>query len=423
MNPKRILRRTVLLAFLIAIGVGLIPVLTHQAQETKKTKKPVRISLRQDNAPLDRSTKAPTTTSYAGTIKKASPSVVNVYSTKLVLRGRDPFRDDPLLRRFFREPNRQPSLPNKQKRQSLGSGVIATPDGYILTNNHVVAGADEIKIVLTKDNNGKKEYTAKVIGTDPKTDLAVLKIDVKGLPAITMTDSDASEVGDVVFAIGNPFGVGQTVTMGIISAKGRALGMVDYENFIQTDASINPGNSGGALIDAKGRLIGINTAIMTRSGGSQGIGFAVPANLVRKIMTSLLSEGKVSRGFLGINIQDVTPDLKEAFKLSKREGAIVTNVEPDGAAAAAGVKEADVIIEFQDKKIRDIRHLRLLVAGLKPGTEVKFKVVRAGSEKILAATLRELPTDKVAAKTKPGRSSGDLLKGISVKVLDDTLRT
>src|SRR2546425_736164 len=231
-----------------------------------------------------------------------------------------PLFDDPFFRQFF-GPSGHENVPRERREQALGSGVIISEDGYILTNNHVVDGADEIKVVLADD---KKEFDAKVIGTDPQTDIAVIKVEGKNLHAITITDSDKLEVGDVVLAIGNPFGVGQTVTAGIVSAKGRGgMGIVDYEDFIQTDASINPGNSGGALVDAEGRLIGINTAILSRSGGNQGIGFAVPINLARYVMERIVANGKVIRGYLGATIQPQTPDQAKDIKLPEKTGALV----------------------------------------------------------------------------------------------------
>src|SRR5437867_8805265 len=257
---------------------------------------PPKISVQ--SAPLSRESKI--TTSFAPAIKKVAPSVVNIYSTKTVRVNPRlmPFFDDPFLRRFFGgDPNENPQDDRRRSRtreeQSLGSGVIVSEDGYILTNNHVVDGADEIKVVLADD---KKEFPAKLIGSDPQTDVAVLKVDGKKLPAVTTADSDQLEVGDVVLAIGNPFGIGQTVTMGIVSATGRGgFGVVDYEDFIQTDASINPGNSGGALVDAEGRLVGLNTFIISGSGGNQGVGFAVPINLARSVMERLTRDGKVTR--------------------------------------------------------------------------------------------------------------------------------
>src|SRR6185369_12358595 len=258
------------------------------------------------------------------------------------------------------------------------------------TNNHVVDGADEIKVARDKE---KTEYTAKIVGRDPKTDIALLKIDAKDLPFATLADSDKIEVGDVVLAIGNPFGIGQTVTMGIVSATKRGnIGIEDYEDFIQTDASINPGNSGGALVDAEGRVIGINTAILSRTGGNQGVGFAVPINLVRSVMEQLTKEGKVVRGYLGVSIQDITPELARQFNLSSdAAGALVSGVTEKSAAAEAGLKSGDVIIEFDGKPVQDSRDLKLMVGRTSPGAKVSVKVLSDGKEKSLQVALKEMP--------------------------------
>ncbi|HEY6169556.1 MAG TPA: trypsin-like peptidase domain-containing protein, partial [Verrucomicrobiae bacterium] len=279
-----------------------------------------------DEKPLATAVKS--STSYAPVIKKAAPSVVNIYTTKTIRETRrmSPLFDDPFFRRFFGQEfdDRSSSRPRTHEEQSLGSGVIISEDGYLLTANHVVEGADEVKVALANDHT---TFTAKVIGTDPQTDVAVIKVEATKLPAITIGDSDRLEVGDTVLALGNPFGVGQTVTMGIVSATGRGgFGIVDYEDFIQTDASINPGNSGGALIDAEGRLVGINTAILSRSGGNQGVGFAVPINLARSVMNRLVTDGKITRGFLGVNIQNVSAELAKEFKLGDQGGALVGGI-------------------------------------------------------------------------------------------------
>ncbi|HEY9173833.1 MAG TPA: Do family serine endopeptidase, partial [Verrucomicrobiae bacterium] len=355
--------------------------------------------LKTDNSPLPADARPALT--FKPIVKKVTPSVVNIYSAKTVRQtpAFAPFFDDPFFRQFFGVPFE--NVPRERREQSLGSGVIATEDGYILTNNHVVDGADEIKVALADD---KSVYDAKVIGTDPQTDIAVLKIEGKNLPAITITDSDQLEVGDIVLAIGNPFGVGQTVTMGIVSAKGRGgMGIVDYEDFIQTDASINPGNSGGALVDAAGRLVGINQSIISRSGGNQGIGFSVPINLARYVMERLIADGKVTRGYLGVMIQPVTPDLAKEFKLPDNTGALIGDVTKDSPAEDAGLKEGDVIIEFNGKKVTDSRHLRLLVSQTAPGTKADVKLLRDGKEKNLTVKLGELPEGGLARSDgRPG---------------------
>jgi serine protease Do len=310
-----------------------------------------------------------------------------------------------LMRRFFGAPTLGPrrgfNLPplNMPPQQGIGSGVIVPQDGYILTNNHVIDNADEVRVVM----NDGREYTAKVVGRDPKSDVAVIKIEGKDdLPTVPLADSEKVEVGDVVLAVGNPFGIGQTVTKGIVSATGRggAVGL-DYEDFIQTDAAINPGNSGGALVDVDGRLIGINTAILSRSGGNQGIGFAIPVNLAHDVMESLVTDGVVTRGFLGVMIQDLTPALAEQFNVEEgTRGAVVGDVTPKSPADKAGLKSGDVIVDFNGKKVRDSRHLKLEVARTKPGESVPLKVIRDGKTKELTVTVKELPGTEHASTTQ-----------------------
>jgi serine protease Do len=331
---------------------------------------------------------------------------------------------DDLFRRFFGDQfgGRQhgqinPRLP---RQQGIGSGVIVTRDGYLLTNNHVVDGADEVKVTLQDG----REFTAKVIGRDPKSDVAVIKIDAKDLPAVPMADSDKVEVGDVVLAVGNPFGIGQTVTKGIVSATGRAgtIGL-DYEDFIQTDAAINPGNSGGALVDADGRLIGINTAILSRSGGNQGIGFAIPSNLARDVMGSLIREGHVTRGYLGVMVQDVTPPLAKEFKLKDTHGALVGDVVPKSPAEKAGVKDGDIILDFNGKTVTDSRHLKLEAARAQPGETVPLTILRDGQTKKLEITVKELPgTEQVSSTDQNQQSDSGTLNGVTVTDIDAQAR-
>ncbi len=375
--------------------------------------------------------------SYAPVVKKAAPSVVNIYSTRtLNPRQRRSTFDDPMLRQFFGEegnnlpPNRRQRAPQEK---GLGSGVIVSTDGYILTANHVIDGADAdgVKVALT---DGGKEYTAKIVGTDSATDIAVLKVDAKDLPAITISDSDKLEVGDVVLAIGNPFGVGQTVTKGIVSALSRnSLGINEYENFIQTDAAINQGNSGGALVDSRGRLVGINTLIFSRSGGFQGVGFAVPSNLARSVLERLVKSGKVTRGYIGVRLQgEITDELAEAFNLPDHTGAMITEVNPDTAAGAAGLKSGDVIREVDGKKIADSRELRLMISQMAPGTKVSLTVWRSesgkrGVEKKLVVTLGELPEQFAGRgqRPQPGADldkSQDALDGVEVTDLTPEVR-
>ena len=328
-------------------------------------------------------------TTFAPVVEKVAPSVVTVFTTQTVSRGLTtfPFSDDS-LRQFFggRAPQRQ----GKQTLQGLGSGVIVSSDGYILTANHVVSGADEIMIGL---GNDLRKFKAKKVGTDPGTDVALLKIDENSLPSITFADSEKARAGDIVLAIGNPFGLRQTVTMGIISAVGRGgMGIVDYENFIQTDAAINMGNSGGALVDIEGRLLGINTAIFTRSGGNQGIGFAIPANLARDVMQSLREKGRVVRGYIGTSVQTLTPELADAMKLKGQpSGALVGEVEASAPAAKAGIKTGDIITAVNGKKVSDARELRLMIGSMAPGTKVQVELNRDGQKKTSDLQLAEMP--------------------------------
>jgi serine protease Do len=328
-------------------------------------------------------------TSFAPLVERVARSVVTVSTTQTVSRGLTtyPFSDD-ALRQFFggRAPQRQ----GKQTLQGLGSGVIVSPDGYILTANHVVSAADEIMIGF---GNDLRKFRAKKIGTDPGTDVALLKIDESNLPSLSFADSDKARAGDIVLAIGNPFGLRQTVTMGIISAVGRGgMGIVDYENFIQTDAAINMGNSGGALVDLDGRLLGINTAIFTRNGGNQGIGFAIPANLAREVMQSLRDKGRVVRGYIGTSVQTLTPEIADAMKLKgQATGALVGEVESNAPAAKAGIKTGDVITAVNGKKVNDPRELRLMIGSMAPGTKAHMEVNREGHTKAFDVQLGEMP--------------------------------
>jgi serine protease Do len=333
--------------------------------------------------------------SFAPVVKKVSSSVVNIYTTKTVRADPRLYRlfEDPVFRKFFGDTYGLDQVPRERREQSLGSGVIVSQDGYILTNNHVVQGADEVKVALADE---KTVLDAKIVGTDSHTDVAVIKVDGQNLAAITLTNSDQLEVGDVVLAIGDPFGVGQTVTMGIVSAKDRGMGMVDYEDFIQTDASINPGNSGGALVDANGRLAGINTAILSRSGGNQGIGFAIPVNLARSVMEHIIVEGKVKRGYLGVKILALTPALAGQLNLPGQTGALVGDVTANSPGERAGLKKGDIVIAFDGKDVTDGRHLRLMVAEKAPGSKVSIKILRDGKEQMLTAELGELPSTETA---------------------------
>ena len=331
---------------------------------------------------------------YSIAAKKAMPSVVNIFTSSKMPEpnAHEQFKDDPLYKHFFGE---QPDTEDNQPESSLGSGVIVSDKGLILTNDHVVASADEIEVALA---DGRK-LSAKVVGTDPDTDLAVLKVDAKNLPAITFSASDKLNVGDVVLAIGNPFGVGQTVTQGIVSALGRNhLGINTYENFIQTDASINPGNSGGALIDADGNLVGVNSAIYSRNGGSMGIGFAIPASLARQVMEQIAVSGSVTRGWIGIEAQDITPELAESFKLAQVRGSLIAGVLRNSPADVAGIKAGDVLLAINDKEVDDSSSMLNLIAVLKPNEKAVLKIARAEKELKIKVIVGKRPKPAVATK-------------------------
>ena len=362
--------------------------------------------------------------SFAPVVEKVASSVVYVYSNRMV---RNPFHsnlrpllDDPLFRRFFGEasPQREPRM---QKQQSLGSGVIVSKEGHILTNNHIVEGADEVKISLLGD---QREFVAKVVGRDAKTDLAVLKIDAGDLPPVTFAESGKVAVGDVVLAIGNPFGIGQTVTMGIVSATQRGgMGIEEYEDFIQTDAAINPGNSGGALVDTEGRLVGICTAILSRSGVNQGVGFTVPANLARGVLKQILAKGHVVRGYLGVSIQDVTPELRKEFPVPQGHGALVGGVAEGSAAALAGLESGDVIVAINGQPVVDSRSLKLKVGETLPGEMVGLKVLRHGEEKLFNIKLQEMQDHPATNKSNNfDHQADDSLRGVTLSEIDEAAR-
>jgi serine protease DegS len=324
--------------------------------------------------------------SFADAVAAAEPSVVNINTRKVVER-QNPFQDDPFFRHFFGEG----AAPERRMENSLGSGVIISPQGYILTNNHVIDGADEIQVSLRDGRSAR----AKVIGTDPDADLAVLKIDLPKLPVIVIGRSDDLREGDVVLAIGNPFGVGQTVTQGIVSAIGRnQLGINTFENFIQTDAAINPGNSGGALVNGRGELVGINTAIFSRTGGSQGIGFAIPVSLARGVMQQIIERGHVTRGWLGVEIQDLTPELAESFGLKEARGVIVAGVLKGGPADKAGLQPGDVLQKVGPQTIANVHEALNAIAQAKPGSEVVLEGLREGKTVRLRSISGERPVEQ-----------------------------
>ncbi len=347
----------------------------------------------------------------AAVVEAVKPAVVNI-STVKTIRLRDPFFDDPFFRRFFGEPF---GIPRERRQTGLGSGVIVDPSGYILTNNHVIRGADEIKVTLFD----RREFKGKIIGTDPKTDLAVVKIDAKDLPYIELGDSDKLKVGELVIAIGNPYGLNQTVTMGIVSATGRAnVGIADYEDFIQTDAAINPGNSGGALVNVKGELVGINTAIFSTTGGYQGIGFAIPSNMAKAVMEQLIKHKKVIRGWLGVSIQALSPDMRRHFGLKEEKGVLINQVYENSPAEKAGLREEDIILQYNGKDITDPTQLRNLVASTPPGKVVELKIFRDGRIISLKVTIEELPQEVVAARGEYDNA----LKGVVVQDITPEIR-
>ncbi len=422
-NSNKLNASLAVAAVLAMMATGSALAVDHTA--TSKSKNSSDSKVEMDETPVAR--RDSPYKSFSPIVKKVAPAVVKIEVTgkaKAMVLPEGFGLNDPMLRRFFGEQfgGRQPNGRQQQapKQHGLGSGVVVTKDGYIVTNNHVVDEADEVKVFLQDG----REFTAKIIGRDPKADLAVIKIEAKELPVVPMADSDKVEVGDVVIAIGNPFGVGQTVTTGIVSATGRGnLGIEDYEDFIQTDAAINPGNSGGALVDADGRLIGVNTAIYSRTGGNQGIGFAIPSGLAKNVMESLIRDGRVSRGYLGVMIQDVTPSLARQFNLKDNTGALIGDVVPKGPAAKAGLKDGDVVTEFNGRKIPDSRNLRLAVGATSPGTTVPVKLLRDGSSKTVDITVMEQPgAEKIAKNNAPADVDNGTLNGVTVGDLDQQTR-
>ncbi|MDP2755137.1 MAG: Do family serine endopeptidase, partial [Nitrospirota bacterium] len=342
------------------------------------------------------------------------PAIVNISTTRTIkIQGTtNPFFDDPFFRRFFGDQFR---APKERKTASLGSGVIVDSKGYILTANHVIQGAEEINVTLSD----KREFKGKIVGNDAMTDIGIIKIDADNLPTIKWGDSDKLKVAETVLAIGSPYGLSQTVTTGIVSAVGRAnVGIADYEDFIQTDAAINPGNSGGALVNVKGELVGINTAIFSTSGGYQGIGFAVPTNMAKTVMDSLINKGKVIRGWLGVTIQSLTPELAKQFDLKEEKGVLVGDVVEGGPAEKAGLQRGDVIIEFEGKKIEEPYQLRNMVANIEPGRGVEIKTIRDNKKEIKKVTIGDLPADM----QKPSKGEYDnLLKGVFVQDLNSEI--
>lgn len=404
-EKSAVLSKPTMLLAGIVLGATTIAV-AHSAQKAVANT-PATLKLADSN-------EGPSRSSYAPVLKNVLPSVVNISTSKVVKADHEMSeRMDPFFRQFFGNGAGPFETPKNHREKSLGSGVIVSPEGYILTNNHVVDGATEVKVTLSD----KREFDAKIVGTDPKTDIAVLKIDATNLKPVTLGDSSKVEVGDTALAIGNPFGVGQTVTRGIISAVGRGnLGIEDYEDFLQTDAPINPGNSGGALINDRGELVGINTAILTHSEGSEGIGFAVPANLARQVMDQILKNGKVVRAYMGILPQDMTTEMAKAFGEKEARGVVVGDVTADSPAQQAGLHRGDILLDVNGKPIANSNELRMMISMMQPGSVVELTVLHDGSEHQLSVKLAEMPVE--TAKARPdGDDSTKALEGVEVTTL------
>jgi len=392
-------------------GLGIV-----QAQKGSQVNPPATFKFADRNAGSARA-------GFALVIKAVVPTVVSIKSSKVVKtgmrRGQGQGQIPEQFRQFFGDQFNFPNIPEEQRSEGLGSGVIVSPEGYILTNNHVVDGATEVQVVLSD----RREFKARVIGKDGQADIAVVKIDAGNLPAITIGDSDKVEVGDYALALGNPFGVGQSVTLGIVSATHRGMRneIEGYEDFIQTDAAINPGNSGGALVNERGELVGINTAIVARgSAGNQGIGFAVPVNLARNIMDQILANGKVTRARLGIYPQDVTPTIARQFGVKDSHGALIGHVEENTPAQKAGLKNGDIILEVNGRSVYDANQLRNMISSMQPDSNVSLKIWRDGAQHTLPVTLGEMNPEEARNRGAFGRNGGDsddALEGVSVENL------
>jgi serine protease Do len=369
------------------------------------------------NLKLAPATEAPSRVTMAPAAKVAMPAVVKISVSKVVktptgMQMPEGMENDPMFRQFF---GRGSQAPRPHREGGVGSGVIVSSDGYILTNNHVVDDATDVTVALSD----RREFKGRVVGKDAKIDLAVVKIEATNLPAITVGNSSKMDIGDYVLAIGNPYGVGQTVTMGIISATGRSgLGIEDYEDFIQTDAAINPGNSGGALVNDRGELIGINTAILAASGGNQGIGFAVPVNLARQVMDQIVEHGKVIRSYIGVSIQPVTPSIAKAMNLSSPDGALVSQVTPDSPAQHAGLQSGDVITEVNGKPIHESNQLALTVSMMNPGADANLKVIRDGQTRQVNVKVEEMPGERTKRASAEPAEKNHALEGVEVEPLD-----
>jgi serine protease Do len=422
MNSRRFWRKPQVLVVALALFAGLAGMgIARASQALFSPGVHATLKLADPNEGLSK-------TGFAPVVKAVLPSVVNISTSKVVRASNEMYMDPnggdsedmpPFFQQFFGQqgPNSRSrqQKPQSHREESLGSGVIVSPEGYILTNNHVIDGASDVRVTLAD----KRQLTAKVVGADPKTDIAVLKVEGNGFAPITVGDSSKIQVGDYALAVGDPFGVGQTVTMGIVSAMNRGnLGIEDYEDFIQTDAPINPGNSGGALINDRGELIGINTAILSHgSGGNEGIGFAVPVNLARAVMTQILDHGKVNRAYLGIMVQDITPAIAKSMGLHEMRGVLVGDVSPAGPAQKNGIQRGDVILELNGKQMEDSRELRMAISMMNPDATVKLKLLRNGTPSDMTIKLGELPPEKEQAKAEEGNSEG-IFDGVSLENLD-----
>jgi serine protease Do len=412
-NVIRMRRGVAVLVFILLLAAGGLAGALATARSGSGEAVPILVASAQDRSLQQVSFQ----NGFVPVVRSVAGAVVNVSSSRMVRSQPaspfEPFLNDPALRGFFGERH---GRPREQRETSLGSGVIISPNGYILTNYHVIEGSSDVKVVL----NSKQEYRAKVIGTDEMTDVAVLKVDATGLPVIRLGDSRGIEVGDFCLALGSPFGLGQTVTFGIISATGRSdLGIETpgaYEDFIQTDAAINPGNSGGPLVNVRGELIGINTAILSKSGGNVGIGFAVPINLARQAMDQIIQHGKVTRAYMGILPQEVSPAIADAFGLRQPSGVLVGNVEAGSPAAKAGIQRGDILLAMNGKPITDLGQFRIDIGLMRPGSQVQFLVFRNGAERQIAVTLAEMPASEQAAP-RPPQPRPQSLDGLSLRTL------
>ena len=375
----------------VALGVLLVIALFRPDLVRWQSHTPKLTIKQAQQAPAVRATP---TESFAPSASRVIPSVVNIFTQQKIVNPTHPVPDDPVFRYFFGDR----LDPKPRQASNLGSGVVVSPNGYILTNHHVVDAAEEIQVALSDG----RTLPARVVGADPETDLAVLKIEASNLPAITFAQPESLKIGDWVLAVGNPFGVGQTVTAGIVSALGRThLGINTFENFIQTDAAINPGNSGGALVDAAGNLVGVNSAIYSRTGGSQGIGFAIPVSIARQVMEQIIKTGSVTRGWVGIEVQDLTPELAESFGLSSIEGALIAGVLKSGPADAGGVRPGDILLAVNGNKVVDSASLLNLIADLNPGTSAALKVARKQKQLELRIRVGKRPIQRPQGVPEP----------------------